>query len=104
MKKSVRVSFSSLLALTLLGSCNAAREDGRGNSHASKSPVERTAAVECVLYDGMTKDSPQLAEIKSGMQVQVLDSVDAYFVKARVSNGDKVVTGYMYRTCFPKQW
>jgi len=104
MKKTIRFSFSGLLALSLLGGCNAAREDGRGNNHVAKASTERTAAVECILYDGMTKDSPQLAEIKSGMQVQVLDSVDAYFVKARVSNGDKVVTGYMYRTCFPKKW
>lgn len=104
MRKLLHFSFSGLLALSLLGSCNAAREDGRGNNRAAKAPVDRTTAVECILYDGMTKDSPQLAEIKSGMQVQVLDSIDAHFVKARVSSGDKVVTGYMYRTCFPKRW
>lgn len=104
MKKTVRLSFSGLLALCLLGSCNAAREDGRSATHAATTPTEHTAAVACILYDGMTKDSPQLAEIKSGSQVQVLDSVNAYFVKARVSTGDKVVTGYMYRTCFPKKW
>lgn len=103
MQKTIRFSFLGLVVATLLGSCNAAREDGRGN-HAAKGAAEHTTAVECILYDGMTKDSPQLAQITSGTQVQVLDSVNAYFVKARVSNGEKVVTGYMYRTCFPMKW
>jgi hypothetical protein len=37
------------------------------------------------------------------MEVQVMDTVDAYFVKARVTKDGKPLTGYMYRTCFPHQ-
>jgi len=102
MIKRVHLPFIGLSLLSLLGSCNAAREDGRGK--ATRVAASHDAVVQCILYDGMTKDSPQLAIIEPGMRVQVLDSVDVHFVKARISNGNKVVVGYMYRTCFPQEW
>ncbi len=91
--------FFSLCSLTLLASCSAANE-GR-SSRVDKGPVSNTAIVECILYDGMTKTSPQMATITAGTEVQVMDTVDAYFVKARVTKDGKVLNGYMYRTCFP---
>ena len=104
MAKRLHLPFIGLSLLALAGGCNAAREDGRGTSKASRTPATHDAVVQCVLYDGMTKESPQLAVIEPGTKVQVLDSVNVYFVKARVSKGDKVVVGYMYRTCFPQEW
>ncbi|KAA9333225.1 hypothetical protein F0P96_09615 [Hymenobacter busanensis] len=63
--------------------------------------MAHNTVVECTLYDGMKKESAQLMSIKSGMEVQVMDTVDAYFVKARVTDpAGKTQTGYMYRTCF----
>ncbi|MCC2547409.1 hypothetical protein LJY25_13215 [Hymenobacter sp. BT175] len=85
--------------MTLLASCSAANE-GR-TSKADRGPVAHNAIVECILYDGMTKTSPQLTTVAAGSEVQVMDTVDAYFVKARVTRDGKVMNGYMYRTCFP---
>ena len=103
-KSLLRFALLGAALLPALGACNAAREDGRSSARNTKAPVARTSAVECILYDGMDKSSPQLTTIDSGAQVQVLDSINVYFVKARVSKDGKVLTGYMYRTCFPKEW
>lgn len=83
----------------LLASCSAASTESRSNK-ASTGPVAHNTVVECVLYDGMTKTSQQLSTISSGSEVQVMDTVDTYFVKVRVTAGGKTQNGYMYRTCF----
>ena len=90
-----------LSSLALLVSCSAAKDDSR-SSRTSTAPVAHNTVVECILYDGMTKDSPQLTTISSGTEVQVMDTVDAYFLKVRVTANGKTQNGYMYRTCFGK--
>lgn len=92
-----------LFGLALLASCSAVRDDSFSSSRGNKKPVERTTVVECILYDGMTKESTQLTNLSVNSQVQVLDTVDAYFVRARVTEDGKVLNGYLYRTCFPQR-
>lgn len=89
-----------LAGLALLASCTASKDDSR--SGRSNAPVAFDTVVECVLYDGMTKQSQQLTTVASGNEVQVMDTVDAYFVKVRVTADGKTQNGYMYRTCFGK--
>ncbi|OWP61616.1 hypothetical protein CDA63_18555 [Hymenobacter amundsenii] len=89
-------------ALVLLASCGTAREDSRSKRPAT-GPVAFDSVVECILYDGMTKDSQQLATIAAGQQVQVMDTVSEYFVKVRVTADGKTQSGFMYRTCFGKR-
>ncbi|QJX46440.1 hypothetical protein HMJ29_05610 [Hymenobacter taeanensis] len=88
--------FGSYLLLT---SCSASRDDSRGN-RTSAGPVAHNTVVECVLYDGMNKESKQLTTIGSDTEVQVMDTVDAYFLKVRVTVSGKTENGYMYRNCF----
>ncbi len=91
--------FFSLLGLA---ACTAAKENTSG-ANSNKTPVAHSTIVECVLYDGMTKESTHLASLDSGAEVQVTDTVDVYFVKARVTKDGKTLNGYMYRTCFPQR-
>ncbi|GAB3829772.1 hypothetical protein [Hymenobacter jeollabukensis] len=91
----------TLLFLALLGlaACSAAKDDSASN-RSNNTPVARNTVVDCPLYDGMKKESTQLMAITSGTEVQVMDTVDQYFVKVRATNAGKTETGYMYRTCF----
>ncbi|RAK68133.1 hypothetical protein [Hymenobacter edaphi] len=93
----------TLLFLALLGlaACSAAKDDGTSN-RGNNAPVARNTVVDCPLYDGMKKESAQLMAITSGTEVQVMDTVDQYFVKVRATNAGKTETGYMYRTCFKR--
>jgi hypothetical protein len=91
--------FGSLL---LLASCSTTKDDSRGNRTAS-GPVAHNTVVECVLYDGMTKESKTLTTVASDAEVQVMDTVDAYFLKVRVTADGKTENGYMYRNCFGKK-
>lgn len=90
-----------LSSLALLASCSATSNESRSN-RASTGPVAHNTVVECILYDGMTKESQQLTTVGSGNEVQVMDTVDAHFVKVRVTAAGKTQNGYMYRTCFSK--
>lgn len=90
---------SCLFGFTLLASCSAIRDDSFA-TRSNKKPVAHNTVVECILYDGMTKESTQLTNLGVNTQVQVLDTVDAYFVRARVTENGKVLNGYLYRTCF----
>ncbi|MBC8085273.1 MAG: hypothetical protein H7Z21_18910 [Hymenobacter sp.] len=92
----------SLLVLVGLAACTAAKENTTSTTAASE-PVAYNTIVDCVLYDGMTKESTQLTSIGSGVQVQVTDTVDVYFVRARVTKDGKVLSGYMYRNCFSQR-
>jgi hypothetical protein len=89
-------------ALTVLASCSAAKDESAGK-RTNQGPVAFNTVVDCTLYDGMTKQSAQLTTVGSGVEVQVMDTVDAYFVKARVTKDGKTLNGYMYRTCFPQK-
>ncbi len=94
--------FSFLLSLLALAACTTVKDE-TGNSRIDKTPVAHNTIVDCILYEGMTKSAPQLAAITSGMEVQVMDTVDAYFVKARVTKDGQVISGYMYRNCFSQR-
>jgi len=96
--KNTILCFAGLLSLA---ACSTAKDDSR-STRTSTAPVAHNTVVECILYDGMTKDSPQLTTIGSGNEVQVMDTVDAYFLKVRVTANGKTQNGYMYRTCFGK--
>ena len=87
------------VSLLFLAACSAAKDDGASN-RTNNAPVARNTVVDCTLYDGMKKESTQLMAITSGTEVQVMDTVDQYFVKVRATNAGKTETGYMYRTCF----
>ncbi|RFP66882.1 hypothetical protein D0N36_02005 [Hymenobacter lapidiphilus] len=99
MKKTVL--YLGTLAL-LSASCSSSRDDSRSR-RPDAAPVAHTSVVECILYDGMTKTSKQLTTLAAGSEVQVMDTVSAYFVKVRVTAAGKTESGYMYRTCFGKQ-
>jgi len=89
---------SCLFAFASLASCSTAEVGS--NTHANRTPVPHNSIVECGLYNGMTKESTVLATLSSGTQIQVTDTVDQYFVKARLTKDGKTLSGYMYRTCF----
>ena len=91
-----------LSSLAVLASCGTAKEDAR-SKRTFTTPVAHTSVVECILYDGMTKDSKQLTTVGAGNEVQVMDTVSAYFLKVRVTADGKTQSGYMYRTCFGKR-
>lgn len=82
-----------------LASCTAAKDEA-ARSSVSKAPAVDKTVVDCALYDGMTKQATALASLSPETQVQVMDTVDAYFVKARITQNGRVLNGYLYRTCF----
>ena len=95
MNRTLLFLFSSLSLLA----CTTTKEDTSG-SRTSKAPVAHSTVVECILYDGMKKTTPQLVTITAGTEVQVTDTVDYYFMKARVTRDGKTYDGYMQRQCF----
>lgn len=92
------LSLFSLMSLAA-AACTTAKED-TGGARAARTPVAHNTIVECILYDGMKKDSPQLVTLTSGTEVQVTDTVDYYFMKARVTQDGKTYDGYLQRQCF----
>jgi hypothetical protein len=94
--------FLPLLSCLTLAACSAAKEDS-ASSRTNRTPVAHNTVVECALYDGMKKESTQLMTISPGTEVQVMDTVDTYFLKVRAAApGGQTQTGYMYRTCFKR--
>ena len=92
-----------LLSLLFLGACSAAKDDGSA-SRGDRTPVAHNTVVDCSLYDGMKKESAQLMTVTSGTEVQVMDTIDQYFVKVRATGtGGQAQTGYMYRSCFARR-
>ncbi|MBG8553051.1 MULTISPECIES: hypothetical protein [Hymenobacter] len=91
--------FSGLVGA--FASCTTASESTT-STKPDRDPVAHNTIVECILYDGMTKTSPQLLTITAGSEVQVTDTVDYYFMKARVVKDGKTYTGYVQRQCFSK--
>ena len=88
-----------LIATGLLGACTSAREEvGKGN--VDKAAVAHNTIVDCPVYDGMKKTSNVLVQTTAGNEVQVLDTINAYFVRVRLEKGGLVLTGYMDRRCF----
>ncbi|SHL42312.1 hypothetical protein [Hymenobacter psychrotolerans] len=92
------LSLFSLMSFTV-AACTTAKDD-TGGARAARTPVAYNTVVECILYDGMKKDSPQILALTSGTEVQVTDTVDYYFMKARVTKDGQTYDGYVQRQCF----
>lgn len=92
-----------LLSLALLAACSAARDERLSNAPSNRTPVAHTTIVDCPVYDGMTKASAVLASTVSGSEVQVTDTISAYFVRVRLDKNGQTVSGYMDRRCFGAQ-
>lgn len=98
----MKIPLPFLISLLGLAACTAAKDES-GSTNRNATPVAHTTVVDCILYDGMTKQSEQLTTVSPGSEVLVVDTVNSYFVKARVTQNGQVMNGYMYRNCFPQQ-
>jgi hypothetical protein len=79
--------------------CSSARDEltsGKGDRAA----VAHNTIVDCPVLDGMTKTSAVISQTTTGSQVQVTDTINAYFVRVRADKNGKSVVGYMDRRCF----
>lgn len=95
--------FTLILSLVALTACSAARDERMSTTKGSRTPVAHTTIVDCPVYDGMTKTSTVLAATTTGNEVQVTDTINAYFVRVRLDKNGQTVTGYMDRRCFGEQ-
>ena len=90
-----------LLALTgMLAACSSARDERMQTPAQNNTPVAYNTIVNCPVYDGMKKTSTVLAQTIAGSEVQVTDTINAYFVRVRLDKDGKTQTGYMDRRCF----
>ena len=93
---------SALLLMAAAGlatACTASRDE-LNKGGVEHTPVAYNTIVDCPVYDGMTKNSAVLAQTTTGNEVQVTDTINAYFVKVRLDKGGQTQTGYMDRRCF----
>ncbi|UOQ98480.1 SH3 domain-containing protein [Hymenobacter sp. 5317J-9] len=91
-----------LLVLAIIGmlsACTSSRDELRQTS-SNAVPVPHNTIVDCPVYDGMKKTSTVLTQTTAGNEVQVLDTINAYFVRVRLEKNGLVQTGYMDRRCF----
>lgn len=86
-------------AVGLAAACTASRDE-MSRSGVEHSPVAYNTIVDCPVYDGMTKTSAVLAQTTTGNEVQVTDTINAYFVRVRLNKNGQTQTGYMDRRCF----
>ena len=91
-----------LAALGLLAACSSARDE-LTKAGADHTPVAHNTIVDCPVYDGMKKTSTVLVQTTTGNEVQVTDTINAYFVRVRLDKDGKTLTGYMDRRCFGEQ-
>ena len=92
-------AFWVVAAAGLLAACTSARDELTKPS-ANTTPVAHNTIVDCPVYDGMTKTSNILAQTTAGNEVQVTDTISAYFVRVRLDKDGKTQVGYMDRRCF----
>ncbi|WP_400193163.1 SH3 domain-containing protein [Hymenobacter sp. B81] len=93
----------NLLWMALLGSaCATSKDDVAVIPHRAE-PVERQTNTQCGLYTTASTQSEMLTTVDSGARVLVLDSTNAYFVRASLSKDGKTVTGYMFRACLARR-
>ena len=96
---------STVTALLVLGvagylaSCTAAHDE-LSKVALDRTPMPHNTIVDCPVYDGMKNTSHVLAQTTAGNEVQVLDTINAYFVRVRLEKGGLIQTGYMDRRCF----
>ncbi|WP_210513688.1 hypothetical protein [Hymenobacter terricola] len=88
-----------LLAMGLLAACSSARDE-LTKTPANRAPVPHNTIVDCPVYDGMKKTSAVLSQTTASNEVQVTDTINAYFVRVRLDKDGKTVVGYMDRRCF----
>ena len=88
-----------VVAAGLATACTASRDE-LNKGGVERAPVAYNTIVDCPVYDGMTKNSTVLAQTTTGNEVQVTDTINAYFVKVRLDKGGQTQTGYMDRRCF----
>ena len=93
-------ALSVLVAAGLLSACTSARDERMQNASSDRTPVAHNTIVDCPVYDGMKKTSAVLAQMTTGNEVQVTDTINAYFVRVRLDKNGQTVTGYMDRRCF----
>jgi len=79
--------------------CTSTRDE-MSKAVANRTPVEHNTIVDCPVYDGMKKTSVVLAQTTSGHEVQVTDTINAYFVRVRLDKDGQTKVGYMDRRCF----
>ena len=89
-----------LVAASLMASCTSARDERLQNASSDSAPVAHNTIVDCPVYDGMKKTSAVLAQMTTGNEVQVTDTINAYFVRVRLDKNGQTMTGYMDRRCF----
>ncbi|HEX8504645.1 MAG TPA: hypothetical protein VF630_04690 [Hymenobacter sp.] len=89
----------ALAAAGLLSACTSTRDELRQTS-SNTVPVAHNTIVNCPVYDGMKKTSNVLVQTTAGNEVQVLDTINAYFVRVRLEKEGLTRTGYMDRRCF----
>ena len=66
----------------------------------NRTPMPHNTIVDCPVYDGMKKTSTVLAQTTAGNEVQVTDTINAYFVRVRLDKDGQTKVGYMDRRCF----
>ena len=89
-----------LFATDLLAACTSTRDERMQTTASNRTPVAHNTIVNCPVYDGMKKTSTTLAQTTAGNEVQVTDTINAYFVRVRLDKDGKTMTGYMDRRCF----
>ncbi len=87
-------------AVGLLSACSSARDERMQTAASTNTPVPHNTIVDCPVYDGMKKTSTVLAQTTVGNEVQVTDTINAYFVRVRLDKDGQTQTGYMDRRCF----
>ncbi len=89
-----------LVATGLLAACTSARDERMQNAASDQTPVAHHTIVDCPVYDGMKKTSAILTQTTSGNEVQVTDTINAYFVRVQLDKDGQTKIGYMDRRCF----
>jgi hypothetical protein len=94
-----RTALLFLAVSSLFAACTSTRDE-MGKAAADRTPVAHNTIVDCPVYDGMKKTSTVLAQTTSGNEVQVTDTINAYFVRVRLDKDGQTKVGYMDRRCF----
>ena len=88
-----------LVAMGLLSACTAAHDE-LTKASLNRPPVAHNTIVDCPVYDGMKKTSTVISQTTAGNEVQVMDTISAYFVRVRLEKDGQTKVGYMDRRCF----
>ncbi|MBU6120105.1 hypothetical protein [Hymenobacter siberiensis] len=94
-----RTALLFLVVSSLLAACTSTRDE-MGKAAVDRTPIVHNTIVDCPVYDGMKKTSTVLAQTTSGNEVQVTDTINAYFVRVRLEKDGQTKVGYMDRRCF----